>query len=575
MEGKRVVGLFFTTSGCRRCQLFSPILETVYRNMTLNMYRHLSMQDEMEVVMVTMDAKVSTFREYLLRVPFKALPLYRRDLAHRLVERYQVTRMPSLVFIDANGEAINLNGRELLEENFTNLDRFITLHVMWASKAQRAVLRSRQPRRLVTTLQFTQAPSREGGSSTSSTTPKRPLEGIRVVECGHLIAGPFAATILGYFGAEVIKIEPPTGDQVRGWRELDESETSLWWYSVGRNKKSVSIDMRQSEGRDLVRDLVLTSDVLIENFRPGRMEKWGLGPDVFEQDNPSLVYARVSGFGQDGPYSSRPGFASVCEAIGGFRYLNGFPDRPPVRQNLSVGDTIAGIHAALGIVIALLGRERVTQRGQVVDIAIYESMFNLLESVVPEYDYAGVVRECSGSTITGIVPSNTYLSKDMKHIVLAANTETLFSKLMHAIGRSDMASDVKYSTNAYRVKHQTELDDTIGNWTATKSAQEIEAAMDAAGIPFGRVYSVEDIMSDEQYNHRQMFERVNIGDGDADAARTIKIPAILPKLQDTPGGTTWAGRKIGQDTRDVLRSILHQSDPQIDALVDAKVVFEP
>lgn len=259
--------------------------------------------------------------------------------------------------------------------------------------------------------------------------------------------------------------------------------------------------------------------------------------------------------------------------MGGFRYVNGFPDRPPVRQNLSLGDTIAGIHAALGIVIALLGRERspasVGRKGQVVDVAIYETMFNLMEAVVPEYDYAGVVRECSGSTITGIVPSNTYTSADKKNIVVAANTDTLFVKLMRAIGRDDMAQDTKYRTNADRVKYQQEIDDAVALWTAQQPVDTVVEVMEAHQIPVGLVYSVEDMVTDEHFLHRKMFEHVQVGD------RSLKIPAIVPKLAGTPGRTLWAGRKLGQDTRQVLRDVLKRSDSDINALIDEKVVFEP
>lgn len=269
-----------------------------------------------------------------------------------------------------------------------------------------------------------------------------------------------------------------------------------------------------------------------------------------------------------------PGFASVCEAMGGFRYVNGFPDRPPVRQNLSLGDTIAGIHAALGIVIALLGRERGAsavggRKGQVVDVAIYETMFNLMEAVVPEYDYAGVVRECSGSTITGIVPSNTYTSADSKHIVVAANTDTLFVKLMRAIGEDAMAQDPKYRTNADRVQHQQEIDDAVARWTAQQPLDRVVEIMEAHQIPVGLVYSVEDMLKDEHFQHRNMFEEVQVGD------RALKIPAIMPKLAGTPGRTLWAGRKLGEDTRQVLRDVLKRSDRDIDALVAEKIVFEP
>ncbi|ETK87913.1 hypothetical protein F441_07878 [Phytophthora nicotianae CJ01A1] len=411
------------------------------------------------------------------------------------------------------------------------------------------------------------------GASTNTSRPL-PLKGIRVVECGHLIAGPFAGTILSYFGADVIKVEPPTGDQVRDYRELDSTKTSLWWYSLGRNKRSVAIDMKKEEGRKLIKELIEQSDVLIENFRPGRMEKWGLGPDNFEKTNPKLVYTRVSGFGQDGPYSSRPGFASVCEAMGGFRYVNGFPDRPPVRPNLSVGDTIAGIHAALGIVIALLGRERggLNSKGQVVDVAIYESMFNLMEAVVPEYDYSGSVRECSGSTITGIVPSNTYVTKDKKNVVLAANIDSLFVRLMNAIGREDMATDSKYRTNGDRVEHQAEIDAALAAWTATQDIDTVVSVMEKAAVPVGLVYSVEDMVKDPQYQQRGMFEEVEIPDGDS--TRKLKVPAILPKLKDTPGVTQFAGRKLGQDTRQILEDVLGRSKQEIERLLDEKIVFE-
>ncbi|RLN92275.1 hypothetical protein BBJ28_00020243 [Nothophytophthora sp. Chile5] len=441
--------------------------------------------------------------------------------------------------------------------------------------AARNSLALRQWRRSVTTITA-------GNPSSSSSSEKEdrplPLKGIRVVECGHLIAGPFAATILSYFGADVIKVEPPTGDQVRDYRELDSTKTSLWWYSLGRNKRSVAIDMKKEEGRALIGELIAESDVLIENFKPGRMEKWGLGPENFEATNPGLVYARVSGFGQDGPYSSRPGFASVCEAMGGFRYVNGFSDRPPVRPNLSMGDTVAGIHTALGIVIALLGRERGVaagspSKGQVVDVAIYESMFNLLEAVVPEYDYSGVVRECSGSTITGIVPSNTYVTKDGKNVVVAANTDTLFVKLMNAIGREDMAANSKFRTNADRVVHQAEIDAAVVAWTATQPLECVVAAMEKATVPVGLVYSVEDMVKDPQYQHRGMFEEVEIQDGAT--TRTLKVPAILPKLKSTPGRTQFAGRKLGQDTRQVLADVLGRSTQEIQQLLDQKVVFEP
>lgn len=423
-------------------------------------------------------------------------------------------------------------------------------------------------RRCVTTL---------SAGALNETSRPLPLSGIQVVECGQLIAGPFAGTILSYFGADVIKVEPPTGDQVRDYREQDSTKTSLWWYSLGRNKRSIAIDLNKEEGRKLIEELIVQSDVLIENFRPGRMEKWNLGPVHFETTNPKLIYARVSGFGQDGPYSSRPGFASVCEAMGGFRYVNGFPDRPPVRPNLSMGDTVAGIHAALGIVIALLGREREATAGrssvgQVVDVAIYESMFNLMEAVVPEYDYTGSIRECSGSTITGIVPSNTYITKDKKNVVLAANIDALFVRLMKAIGRDDMADNCKYRTNGDRVKHQAEIDAALAAWTASQDLDAVVSIMEKAAVPVGPVYSVEDMVRDPQYQHRDMFEEVEIMD--RGSTRKLKVPAILPKLRATPGVTRFAGRNLGEDTRQILDFVLGRSQQEIERLLSEKVVFE-
>ncbi|MEC8428162.1 MAG: CoA transferase, partial [Pseudomonadota bacterium] len=270
---------------------------------------------------------------------------------------------------------------------------------------------------------------------------KRPLDGVRVIEMGQLLAGPFAGVMLAYFGAEVIKVEPPKGgDPLRGWR-IVENGTSHWFRSLGRNKKSVTLDLRQQEGRDLAAQLIDTADVVIENFRPGVMEKWGLGPEDVKKTNPELVYARISGFGQSGPYASRPGFASVCEGMSGFRYVNGFPDQAPVRPNLSIGDTVAGIHAALGVVMALYAREKGNASGQVVDVALYEAMFNLMEGVVPEFSGAGVVREPSGTTVTGIVPTNTYRCGDGKHVVIGGNGDSIFKRLMQAVGREDMAED--------------------------------------------------------------------------------------------------------------------------------------
>ena len=297
----------------------------------------------------------------------------------------------------------------------------------------------------------------------------KPLQGLRVIELGQLLAGPFAGCMLGYFGAEVIKIEPPGGDPIRNWREVKDG-TSLWWRSLARNKKCISVDLKTQEGRDLVRQLLVTADIVIENFRPGVMENWGLDPESLRQDNPSLIYARISGYGQSGPYAKKPGFASACEGISGFRYLNGYPGEVPVRPNLSLGDSVSGLHAVIGIMMALRARDQKTDdepaQGQVVDVALYESMFNLLEAVIPEYHGADIIRQPSGTTVTGIVQTNTYKCADGKHLVIGGNGDSIFTRLMQAIGRDDMAANESYATNADRVLHETEIDTVLKAWCA-------------------------------------------------------------------------------------------------------------
>jgi len=371
-----------------------------------------------------------------------------------------------------------------------------------------------------------------------------PLSGIRVIEIGQLVAGPFCGTLLGYFGAEVIKVEPPgKGDPLRGWRALDETGTSYWWYSIARNKKSVTANLRSEEGRAVVKKLIQSADVVIENFRPGTMEKWGLGPDDFKESNPGLVYTRISGYGQTGPLATRPGYASVSEAFSGFRYVNGFPDRPPVRPNLSMGDSLAGLHAAFGTILSLLHRARNDEPGQVVDIAIYESMYNLMESVVPEYVATGDVRGPSGSTITGIVPTNTYLCADNKYVVIGGNGDSIYKRLMHAAGYSELAEDPRMADNAGRVEHEQTIDQALAAWTSSISSAEVLRILAEADVPSGPMYSVEDMLADPQYQARGMFEEVQAGD------KTVTIPAIMPRLNSTPGQTRWAGPgAVGDDT---------------------------
>jgi len=305
-------------------------------------------------------------------------------------------------------------------------------------------------------------------------TNPRPLDGIRVIEVGQLLAGPFAGTMLAYFGAEVIKVEPPgSGDPIRNWRLLDESGTGYWWRSLGRNKKSVTVNLREAQGRKILCQLIDTADVLIENFKPGTMEKWGLGPEDVKAANPDLIYTRISGYGQTGPYSRKPGYASVTEAFSGFRYINGFPGEVPVRPNLSLGDSVAGIHAVLGILLALMAKKNTKANhgeeqaaGQVVDVALYESMFNLMEGIVPEYDGGGAIREPAGSTLTGIVPTNTYLCADGRHVVIGGNGDSIYVRLMKAIGRGDLAEDPALEKNPGRVIQQQTIDDAIAAWTS-------------------------------------------------------------------------------------------------------------
>ena len=401
--------------------------------------------------------------------------------------------------------------------------------------------------------------------------PPRPLAGVRVLEMGQLIAGPFAGCMLAYFGAEVVKIEPPrTGDPLRNWRVLKDG-TSLWWRAMARNKKCVTLDLRKPGGRALARALALRSDVLIENFRPGTMEKWGLGPDDLRDGNPGLVYTRVSGYGQTGPLAGKPGFASVCEGFGGFRYVNGFPGEPPVRPNLSLGDTLSALHAVIGVLLALVHRNRIGADsigagGQVVDVAIYESVYNVLESIVPEYDGAGIVREPSGSTLTGIVPTNTYPCADGRYVIVGGNGDSIFKRLMRAAGRDDLADDPRLADNAGRVAHRSEVDDAIARWTRTLEAGRVLAILDGAGVPAGPIYNVTDMMEDPQYNARDLFETVEIEGG------SLKIPAITPKLGRTPGATLWPGPDLGAHNREVYTGILGIDEEALRSLESAGIV---
>ncbi|MDG1306759.1 MAG: CoA transferase [Porticoccaceae bacterium] len=398
----------------------------------------------------------------------------------------------------------------------------------------------------------------------SDTTPNaRPLEGMKILELGQILAGAFTTTMLGYFGAEVIKVEPPgEGDPIRNWRTVKDG-TSLWWWSLARNKQSITINLKLREGQQLVRQLCEQCDVLIENFRPGQMEKWGLGPAEIKQINPSLIYTRISGYGQTGPYSSYPGFASVCEGFGGFRYVNGEPGEIPVRPNLSLGDTLAGLHAALGVCMAYIRCLQQGQgKGQVVDVSIFESVFNMLEAVVPEYSGVGKVREPSGSTIKGIVPSNTYRCEDEKLIIIGANTKGMFERLMRLVGRDDFADDPRLATNSGRVTHEEAIDKAIADWAATVPLKDALAMLQEQAVAAGPILNVEDMFADPHYQARGAFEEVSVN------GEILHIPSIAPRLEETPGRTDRPGPQLGEHTDQIFKALLGLDDKALARLRD-------
>ena len=366
---------------------------------------------------------------------------------------------------------------------------------------------------------------------------------------GQLIAGPFAAKTLADFGADVIKIEPPgAGDPLRKWRLLKDG-TSVWWQVQSRNKRSVALNLNEPAAQDIVRQLASECDVLIENFRPGALEGWGLSPEALLQANPRLIVLRVSGYGQTGPYRDRPGFGVVAEAMGGLRHLTGEPGRVPVRVGVSIGDTLAALHGVIGILLALQERQRSGQ-GQVIDVALYEAVFNCMESLLPEYSAFGAVRGAAGSALPGIAPSNAYRCQDGHYALVAGNGDSIFKRLMSVVGRPDLASDPALADNAGRVARVAELDAAIGEWTARHGVAEVLAALDAASVPAGRIYTVADIAADPHYRARGMLETVRMADGSE-----LTVPGIVPKLSRTPGSHRRNAPDIGQDTDAVLREI--------------------
>ena len=374
----------------------------------------------------------------------------------------------------------------------------------------------------------------------------KPLEGLKVVELGQLIAGPFAGKFFSEFGAEVIKVEPPEGDPLRKWRKLHRG-TSLWWYVQNRNKKSVTVDLRTPDGQEVVRRIARDADVVIENFRPGTLEKWGLGYERLAAENPRLVMLRLSGFGQTGPYRDQAGFGAIGESMGGLRYVTGFPDRPPVRPNLSIGDALAALHGVIGVLMALRHREANGGKGQVVDVALYEAVFNMMEGALPEYDVFKELRERTGSNLTGIVPSNTYLTRDAQHVVIGANADSIFKRLMSVMERADLAEDPSLSDNAGRAKRADELDRAIGEWTARHDAEDLLRILSDAQVPGSKIYSMADIVGDAQYLARDMIRQVRLKDG-----TPLKVPGIVPKLSATPGEIEWSGPELGENTASVL-----------------------
>ena len=393
-----------------------------------------------------------------------------------------------------------------------------------------------------------------------------PLDGIRVLELGQLIAGPFASRLLAEFGADVIKVEPPgTGDPLRKWRMLHDG-TSVWWASQSRNKRSVTLDLRDPEGQDIARRLAAEADVVIENFRPGALEGWGLGWDTLHELNPRLVMLRVSGYGQTGPYRDLPGFGVIGEAMGGLRHLSGEPGRTPVRVGVSIGDSLAALHGVIGILLALRHRDQQGGQGQMIDVALYESVFNMMESLLPEYSVFGAVRQAAGSSLPGIAPSNAYRCRDGKFALIAGNGDSIFRRLMEVIERPDLAADPTLAQNDGRVANVERLDAAIGAWTAQHSLEEVLDHLNEARIPAGKIYDVADIATDPHYRAREMILDSTLDDG-----TPVQLPGVLPKLDATPGTVRSRAPTLGQHTDEVLAS-LGLDDAQRAALRERGVI---
>ena len=393
-----------------------------------------------------------------------------------------------------------------------------------------------------------------------------PLAKLKVIEMGQLIAGPFAAKTLADFGAEVIKIEPPkVGDALRKWRLLKDG-TSIWWQVQSRNKKSLSLDLKQAEAQEIVRTLIQEADVLIENFRPGTLEGWGLDPKKLLELNPKLIVLRISGYGQTGPYKDKPGFGVVAEAMGGLRHLTAEPGRVPVRVGISIGDTLASLHGVIGILLALQERHN-SGKGQIIDIALYEAVFNCMESLLPEYSAFGEVRQAAGSALPGIAPTNAYQCADGGYVLVAGNGDSIFKRLMTVIGRDDLGGDPQLENNDGRVSRVVELDQAIGEWTKTVSTTKALEALDSVAVPAGRIYTVADIASDPHYKARENIQTIQMHDGSK-----LEVPGVIPKLSRTPGSIKTLAPEIGENTDEILKSIgLNES--QITSLKERGIAF--
>jgi formyl-CoA transferase len=399
----------------------------------------------------------------------------------------------------------------------------------------------------------------------ASMVPAAALEGVRVIEMGQLIAGPFAGKTLGEFGADVIKIEAPDGgDPLRNWRMMKEG-TSVWWQVQSRNKRSVALDLRSPEGQDIARKLIAEADVLVENFRPGTLEGWGMGWDVLSALNPGLVMLRISGYGQTGPYRDLPGFGAIGEAMGGLRHLTGEPGRVPVRCGVSIGDTLAALHGTIGVLTALYHRKVNGGKGQVIDVALHEAVFNVMESLVPEYSAFGAVREAGGSALPGIAPSNAYRCAD-GYVLVAGNGDSIFKRLMHAIGRDDLGQAPDLAGNAGRVARVGEIDAAIEAWTAGRTVEGVLEVLGQARVPAGKVYTARDIAEDPHYRARDMILTQHTREG-----YEIEVPGVVPKLMGTPGSVRSPAPRLGEDTDGVLRE-LGLTEEQIAALRGMRVI---